>query len=107
MARRYRYEGEWYEDDDVGRLALAHALVMYEPGIVDDYDFECWVDERNTASQILGMVKDWGYDDTFLTLWSDFEEWYAEENTEDLLRDFSASYDIVDDDEEEEEEEEE
>lgn len=107
MAHKFRYEGEWYEDDNVGRLELARALVREEAGIVDDYGFECWVDERNTASQILGMVKDWGYDDTIFTLWTDFEDWYAEENTEDILRDFSNSYDTVEDDEEEDEEEEE
>ena len=105
MARRYRYEGEWYEDDEEGRLALARALATEEPGAADDYDFECWVDEHNTASQILGMVKDWGYDETIVTLWTDFVDWYAEENAEDLLRDFSDSYETVEDDEEEEEEE--
>lgn len=103
MARIFRYEGECYKDDEKGRRDLAHAIVMYEAGVVDEYDFECWVNERNTAAQILGMVKDWGYDDTLLTLWTDFEEWYAEENTEDLLRDFSESYDVEDDDEEGEE----
>ncbi len=103
MAKRYVYEHEEYEDTKEGRESLAFALVREEPGIYDEYDFELWVDSHKTASEILWEIKEYGYDDTYIELVYEFEQWYAEENCDDLLHDFSDSYETVDDEDKEEE----
>ena len=107
MARSFVYEHEEYEDTVEGRRNLALAIVREEPYVYDELDFERWVDSHESASGVLWQVKEYGYDDTIIELVSEFEEWYAEENTGDILDGYSESYDTRDDEAEEDEEEEE
>ena len=107
MVKTYVYEHEEYEDTAEGRRNLALAIVREEPYVYDELDFERWVDSHESASGVLWQVKEYGYDDTIIDLVSQFEEWYAEENTVEILDGYSESYDTRDDEAEEDEEEEE
>lgn len=99
----YRYQGEDYDStSDRDMMALARELVR-EECIVDDYDFECYIDEHYTASQVLWEVKEYGYESTMEQAFLDCEEDYVEANWKDIIKDYSSSYEIVDEDAEESE----
>lgn len=99
----YRYDGECFDCTEEGKGRLALALTMYEPGAADELDFERWLNDHEKASEVLWLVKQYGAGTAEDMLVSDFEAWYAEENRDDLLHDFSDSYEVVELDEEEEE----
>ena len=92
MARSFVYEHEEYEDTVEGRRNLALSIVRGEPYVYDELDFERWVDSHERPSSVLWQVKEYGYDDTILDLVDRFEEWYAEENTDEILDGYSESY---------------
>ena len=41
----------------------------------DEYGFCSWLDDARTASEVLDMVKEVGYEDAVKGLWDDFRAW--------------------------------